>query len=443
MRFCHTGLFCLLIAGFVSSPASAKDEWPQFRGPDGNGHTAARNLPIHFGEGKAVIWKQAIPGEGHSSPVISGKYIWLTTAETKKLTPEEEKARLANVKNPRGLALAGKLKLKVICVSRASGKIVTQLTAFYVDEPEPKHSLNSYASPTPVIDNGRLFVHFGTYGTACIDTTERSFVWKSNELKIDHQNGPGSSPVVWNNLLIVHYDGIDAQFLAAYDKETGDIVWTTKRSGEMNPKPEFQKAYGTPALITVNGKDQLISPAADWVYGYNPATGKEIWKANYGKLGFSTVPKPVFGHGMAFICTSFIQSRLVAVKYDGTGDVSATHVAWTSDSQIPQKPSIALVDDKLFFVNDAGIATCLDAKTGESIWRTRIGGKYSASPLVANGKIYFFNQEGKCTVIKAGDTFEVLAENQFDAGFMASPAVAGDSLFLRTETHLYCIEKEQ
>ncbi|MBV11630.1 PQQ-binding-like beta-propeller repeat protein [Rubinisphaera sp.] len=429
----------MLTLCLTAGVTQAADEWPQFRGPDGNGHAENAELPTHWSETENVRWKVPVAGEGFSSPVISGNQIWLTTAIVEPLSAEEEEAKLAQLANPRGIQFGGPLTLKAIAYDVATGKMLHDVVCFQFPGANPKHATNSYASPTPVISEGRLYCHFGDYGTCCIDAESGELLWQNQELHVDHQNGPGSSPVLWNDLLIIHFDGIDFQFLAAMNKDDGRVVWKTDRSGEMNPKPEMKKAYGTPTIQAVNGKDQIISPAANWVYGYDPATGKELWKAGYGQLGFSTVPKPVVGNGMAYVCTSFMQSRLVAVKYDGTGDVTESHVVWTADRQIPKTPSLLLVENDLFFVGDAGIATMLDAKTGDQVWQERFPGQYSASPLLANGNIYVSNKEGVTTVFKSGKTFELVAENTLDTGCMGSAAVKGNELFMRTTTHLYCI----
>ena len=428
---------CLGDSGF----AFAQDEWPQFRGPDGQGHTTATGLPIIWSETENVVWKTEIPGEGHSSPVISGKQIWLTTAITKKLTAEQEKERLAKLRNPDGLEIAGTLTLQAVCINRESGIIEQTIDLFEVGAPEPKHSLNSYASPTPVIVGTTVVCHFGTYGTAAIDRTNGKVLWKNDSLKIDHQNGPGSSPVAWQDKIIIHFDGTDHQYIAALDSVTGDVVWQTTRSGKMDETPELRKAYGTPILIESNGRALVISPAANWVYAYDAATGDEVWKASYGKLGFSTVPRPVASNDTVYVATSYMQSRLVAVRFGGAGDVSETHVKWKSDRQIPQKPSLLLHDNRLYYVSDGGIVRCVNPETGEDIWFNRLPGDYSASPLESEGHLYFCGQNGTCTVLQAGDEFRVLAKNTLDADFMASPAVAGKALFLRSTTHLYRIEQ--
>ncbi|MEY3458188.1 MAG: hypothetical protein RL215_1345 [Planctomycetota bacterium] len=441
-KFAVALLLAFLIAPAFSANALADDEWPQFRGPDGQGHTAAGNLPLNWSESEHVAWKTPIPGEGHSSPVISGNQIWLTTAIVETLTEEEMQKRLATIKNPQGLQLAGTLRLQAVCVNRETGAILHSITLFSIETPEPRHALNSYASPTPVIAGGQVFFHFGTYGTAAVNRETAEVLWKNDSLKLDHQNGPGSSPIVWKDLLIVHLDGTNTQSIAALKTSSGEVAWQTKRSGQMDPTPELQKAYGTPLLVELADRPLLISPAANWVYGYDARTGEEIWKASYGKLGFSTVPRPVIRGDTVYVATSYMQSRLLAVKYTGTGDVTASHISWMSDRQIPQKPSMVVVDNRLYFVSDKGIVRCLDADSGEEKWFERLPGDYSASPLAAGDRIYFCNHDGVCTVLRAGDTFEVLATNQLDSGLMASPAVAGNALFLRTLNSLYRIENK-
>ena len=431
-------IVCLLL-GLAVSTIGAAEVWPQFRGPGGQGHATAAALPTQWAEDRNVMWKSPVPGKGWSSPVIAGGKIWLTTAVVSELTEEEEKKRLSKVENPRSLRLAGKVSLRVMSHDLKTGKRWSDLELLKIEEPEPIHSLNSYASPSPILDGDRLYCYFGTYGMFCVDTTANKVVWKNQELKLDHQNGPGSSPVLWKDKLIVHCDGIDVQFIAAIDKKTGKTAWKTPRSGEMNELPPLKKAYCTPLILETAGKTELISPAADWVYAYDPETGKELWRCNYGQLGFSTVPRPVAGHGMVFIATSFMKSRLLAVKTGGKGDVSESHVVWKSDRNIPKMPSMLLVGNELYCVDDSGIATCFDAKTGEQHWRERLGGNFSSSPMLAGGKIYFFNRDGDATVIKPGREYAEIAKNALDAGMMASPAVAGDTMILRTDGYLYRI----
>jgi len=429
------------LCGSVSiNSLRGEDEWPQFRGPGGQGHSNAEGLPLTWSESEHIKWKTDIPGEGHSSPVISGNQLWLTTAITRKLTPEEQEQRLSTIKNPQGLEIVGELTLQAIQLNVETGAIEQSIDLFQIEQPEPKHALNSYASPTPVISGDRVFCHFGTYGTAGIDRKTGRVLWKNDALKLEHQNGPGSSPVVWNDRVIIHLDGTDTQSIVALDASTGEVIWQVNRSGEMDSTPELRKAYGTPLIVELNDRPLVISPAANWVYGYDARDGREIWKAFYGKLGFSTVPRPVISGDTVYVATSYMQSRLLAVKFTGEGDVSASHINWMSDKQIPQKPSLIALDGRLYFVSDNGIVRSLKSESGEEVWFERLPGNYSASPLEAEGRVYFFNQDGVCTVLEAGDTFRQVAQNKLDSGFMASPAVSGKALFLRTATSVYRIE---
>lgn len=436
----------LLIVTLLALPSlcpatfAADENWPEFRGPRGNGHSTATNLPVKFDDKTHVAWKTEIPGDGHSSPVIAGNRIWLTTAVMQTLTEEEKKQRLAGIKNPRGLEIAGGVSFRAVCVQQDTGKLLHNIEVFRAAEPGPIHSLNSYASPTPAITGEHVYVHFGSYGTACLHLKTGKRLWEQTSLVVDHQNGPGASPILWGDLLIAQYDGIDKQFVAALDRHTGEILWQTKRSGKLPEKAEFQKAYATPHVVMVKGEPVLISPGSDWVYGYEPATGKERWRISYGQLGFSTVPRPVIGHDMAFVCTSFMQSRLLAIRYDGQGDATKSHVVWQSDRQVPKKPSLLLVGDELYLLNDGGILTCLDAHTGEEHYKERLGGQYSASPLLADGKIFLCSQEGKVLVVQPGTEYKLLAENTFPAGIMASPAALDQAVYLRTDTHLYRLQ---
>ena len=439
----NSGLYFMAVGviGVLSSRGLyADEEWPQFRGPGGQGHASAEGLPVTWSESENIRWKTDIPGEGHSSPVIAENQIWLTTAVTRELTADEQQRRLSTLKNPNGLEIVGELTLQALQLNRETGAIERTIDLFKIVEPEPKHALNSYASPTPVIAGDLVFFHFGTYGTAGVDRNRGEVVWRNTELKLDHQNGPGSSPVVWQDRVIVHLDGTDTQSIVALDARTGSIEWQTKRSGEMDKTPELQKAYGTPLIVEINERPLVISPAANWVYGYDARDGKEIWKAHYGQLGFSTVPRPVILGDTVYVATSYMQSRLVAVKFTGEGDVTKSHVNWMSDKQIPQKPSMIALDGRLYFVSDKGIVRSLKAETGDEVWFERLPGDYSASPLEAGGRLYFFNQDGVCTVLNAGDTFSQLAQNKLDSGCMASPAVAGKALFVRTGTSVYRIE---
>ncbi len=404
-----------------TSLAAAGENWPQFRGPTGDGQSNATDLPLTWSETENVVWKTAIHGRAHSSPVIWGDQVWLTTA-----TRDGH-------------------EMFAVCVDRQSGKIVHDLNVFENAEEDIQitHTLNSFASPTPLIEDGRVYVHFGTYGTMCLDTKTAQTVWTRRDLNCDHFRGPGSSAFVFGELLILHYDGIDVQYIVALEKTTGRTVWKTDRSTDFGTLDgDLRKAYTTPLVIEAAGRLQMISPGAQAGMAYDPLTGEELWKVRYPG-GFSNVSRPLFAHGLVLLNTGLGKPQLWAVRPDGRGDVTDSHVVWKLRKGVPAKPTPVIVGDLIFMTSDSGIASCVEVKTGEVVWQQRIGGQHSASPIYADGRIYFFSHESAATVIEPGRRFEILAVNELDEGFMASPAVAGKALFLRTKTHLYRIEKPQ
>ncbi len=418
-------LFVLLLT--LSCPlVRGAENWPQFRGPDGTGNSDARGLPLHWSETQNVVWKTAIHDRGWSSPVIYGKQIWLTSAS----------------KDGR--------ELYVLSIDRDSGKIMRDWKLFDVAQPQYAHPFNTYASPTPVIEEGRVYVTFGAAGTAAIDTRTFQVLWARRDIECNHFRGAGSSPILFRNLLLMNFDGSDRQFVMALDKMTGKTVWQTKRSIDFqdldeNGKPlaegDQRKAFSTPQVEQINGRWEMISLGAKAAYSYDPFTGKELWRLEErGQHSAST--RPIVSQGMIFYPTGFPVGQLFAVRAGGEGLIGDTQVAWKVKRGVPNKPSILLVDDLIYMVNDSGVASCIDAKTGEAVWQKRMGGDYSASPVYADGRLWFFNQDGKTTVLKAGRVFEQVAENQLDDGFMASPAIAGKAFYLRTRTYLYRIEEK-
>ena len=402
------------------------ENWPQFRGPDGTGHSDARSLPLHWSETRNVFWKTAIHDRGWSSPVIYGKQIWLTSA-----------------------SLDGR-ELFALCIDRDSGKMIRDWKLFDVAQPQYVHPFNTPASPTPVIEEGRVYITFGAAGTACIDTKTFRVLWERRDIECNHFRGAGSSPILFRNLLLMHFDGSDRQFVMALDKVTGKTVWQTKRSIDFqdldkNGKPaddgDLRKAFSTPHVERINGRWEMISLGAKAAYSYDPFTGRELWRVEErGQHSAST--RPIVGHGMIFFPTGFSAGQLFAVRTGGNGLITDTHVVWKVKRGVPNKPSILLVDGLIYMIGDAGIASCIDAKTGEQVWQQRIGGEYSASPLYADGRLWFFSEDGKTTVLKPGRVFEQVGENRLDEGFLASPAIAGKAFYLRTRTHLYRIEEK-
>ena len=419
----------LLLAITLAVALPAHADWPDFRGPTFDGHAPAstgKNTPLQWSETNNVAWKTAIPHKGWSTPVIFGKQIWLTTAT------------------------ADGHDFFALCVDKDSGKIILNERLFHCDTPEPLgNNLNSYASPSPVIEPSRAYIHFGSYGTACLDTQTMKVLWKRDDLPCKHFRGPGSSPVLFNELLILTMDGIDFQYLVALDKKTGKTIWKTDRTANWNdiesdgqPRGggDFRKAYSTPLIVDFNGAKQMLTLGSKAAYAHDPQTGRELWRMSHP--AFSPASRPMFDGTNAYFCTGNGKAETVAVKMGGSGDVTDTHVLWRNSRGTPRMPSSLLVSNLVFMLSDGGIATCLEAATGQQLWQERLGGEYAASMLYANDRIYTFSQEGKATVLKPSPTFEILSTSRLDGGFMASPAVDGDALLLRTRTHLYRIENK-
>lgn len=436
-------MYAVALGGWLSltNLCFAAVEWPQFRGPEGDGHALATGLPTEWSETDGIVWKAAIPGRGWSSPVIGDGLVWVTTAVEHSVTQAERseiaKNKLAGNPMVDQMTIVGSITLRAVAVSLETSKIVHNVHLFDVKDPQPVHSLNSYASPTPVLVDQRLICHFGTFGTACVNTTDGKVLWKA-DLPLDHSVGPGSSPIVFEDRVIIPCDGADVQFVAALDLLTGKPIWKTPRPAMTGDKGDMHKAFSTPYLTVVNGQPQAVIVGAQWVVAYEPRTGQEIWKLNYG-VGFSNVPRPVVGHGLIYICTGFMRPELLAIRETAQGEIGESDIVFRVKRQIPAQPSPVLVGQEIFLVSDQGIATCLDALTGEQLWQERVEGNYSSSPLAADGKVYFSNREGQTTVIRPGRTYDKLAVNKLDGQLMASPAAIDGRLLLRSESHLYLV----
>ena len=411
----HIALILLL---FSLEPVLLAANWPQFRGRDGQGHSDADGVPLEWSETKSVVWKTRIPGSGWSSPVVSGRQIWMTTAT------EEGRS------------------LRAVCVDRETGELLYNKEVFRPKDPGSHHKQNGFASPTPVIEGDRVYVHFGPRGTACLDTRGKP-LWTNTELEFAALQGAASSPVLHNELLILTCDGTDQQFVAALDKYTGDVKWKTPRTHLLEASrdhPIAGMSYSTPLVIEVDGIAQLVSTGADCVSAYNVQTGEEIWWFQYE--GFSLVPRPSFGNGLVYVVGSIkLDRHAVYAIGPGKGQILDEDVVWSCSEGIPHVPSPLLVGQELFVIHDLGVATCFDALTGKVHWKERLGGNYRASPVEVHGRIYFCDQEGHTHVLAAGKEFNELATNTLDGTFLASPAVAGQAMFLRNDTWLYRIEE--
>ena len=410
----------LLSGGSPDSPhlEARTEDWPQFRGPTGQGHSTEAGLPVEWSETQNVAWKVPVSG-GWSSPVIAGGRVWVTAVNANRNRRGEDSV----------------VSLRLIGLDAASGREVVNTEVFKIDSPDAINIKNSRASPTPIVDGDRIYVHFGADGTAAL-TTSGNVLW-TVRLRYDAQHGNGGSPVLYRDVLIVNCDGWgDEAYVVALDTQTGKTRWRTSR------RRPWSQAYSTPLVIRVGDEDQVVSVGAYRAVAYEPLTGKEIWRVSYGE-GFSNVPRPVFGQGLVFIATGFQEPALMAVRADGRGDVTRTHVAWTLTRGAPYTPSPLLVGDELYYVSDTGVLSCVDAKTGQMHWQQRLVGNYSASPVFADGHIYMLSEEGMTTVFAPGKAFQRLAINRLDGTTLASIAISDGSLFIRTDTHLYRIARRE
>jgi outer membrane protein assembly factor BamB len=424
---------------FALADSAVRADWPEFRGPLGNGYAdpEVRKLPLTWSESENVRWKTPIPHRGWSTPVVRGSQIWVTTA-----TEDGH-------------------DFFILCVDAATGKIVHNKKLFHCDSPEPLgNNLNCYAAPSPAIEPGRVYAHFGSYGTACIDTKSGKVLWQRDNLRCRHYRGPSSSVVLFDNLVILTFDGADLQYTVALDKQTGENVWKRDRDVEWNDQDvtgkgaeeakrmldgDHRKAHSTPLPFTAaDGRQQLLSVGAMAAFAYDPRTGHALWRVNFDD--FSVAPRPLYRDGIAYLVTGITHPELWAVSTDGMGDVTDTQVRWRLKSGVAKTASPLLVDGLIYMVSDDGIINCIDAATSKRTWSHRIGGRFAASPIYVGGsepRVYFCDQDGKTTVIKPARKFEQLAVNTLDDGCMASPAADGSALFLRTKTHLYRIEESR
>ena len=408
----------ILLLALASPALSSEDRWTEFRGPAGTGLSSSTGLPRDWSETKNVVWKAALHGRGWSSPVVLGRQVWLTTA----------------TRDGR--------ELSVLALDRDSGKVIRDILLFKVERPEDTARYNSFASPTPVIEDGRVYVHFGSYGTAALDTATGATLWARRDLPCNHWRGPGSSPMLWGDLLVVHFDGYDQQYAVALDKRSGRTVWRTERAYDFGTDDgDMKKAFATPVVIEAAGRSQLISQAAKAVLSLDPLTGRELWRVRYAS--HSAAARPLFANGLVYVGSGRGPSELYAIRPDGSGDVTATHVAWKATRGIGSSPAPILVDGLIYAVADkGGVLTCLDARTGAEVWQHRTGPHdHTASPVYADGALYLFAEDGSALLVAPGREYKELARPSLDeAGVMATPAIAGRSIFLRTESHLYRIE---
>ncbi|MEZ6126361.1 MAG: PQQ-binding-like beta-propeller repeat protein [Planctomycetaceae bacterium] len=410
--------FVLSCVAFVLSAAPASD-WTEFRGSTGQGHADVSGLPLTWSETENVAWKVPIAGKGWSSPVVTGDRIYLTTGVA---------------------AESGGTDLRVLCLKANDGSSVWDVSVFTTEKAGEIHDKNSQASPTPIILDDRIYVHFGPHGTACLKS-DGSIVWKNQKLTYSPQHGNGGSPAIWNDVIVICCDGRDARFVAGLNRKTGEEIWRTER--ELEPSRGF--SFCTPLILTDADRTQAICPGSGGVWSYDPATGKQLWRVAYGE-GYSVVPRPVAGHGLVYVCSGFGDGQLFAIDPTGSGDVTESHIRWKIKKGVPKSPSVLLLGNEIYMVDDNGVASCLDALTGEPVWQQRLTGGFSASPVDADGHVWFQNETGVTTVIQPGREFVRIAENSIGDGktrTFASFAFVQNAILLRSETALYRLQTAQ
>ena len=399
-----------------------QSNWTHFRGTNLDGKSADNQVPVVWNDTTNVIWKTDIRGKGWSSPVVCGNQVWVTTA-----------------------TVDGK-EMSAVCVDFKSGKVLFDILLFKQDSIYGKHSINTYATPTPCIEQGFVYLNFGSSGTACISTTDGQVIWKRSDLKVEHVQGTGASPMLYKDFLIVHYEGTDQQFIVSLNKRTGETVWRRDRPKECyDPlQPIGKKAYVTPIVVNVAGRDLLISNGSAVCIAYDVQSGSEVWRVVQGED--STISMPVAEDGVVFFYTSFMSPaegekyvELLAVDPKGSGDVTKTHVLWRFKGPILQLLTPLIKDGIIYTVDTRNNLIAIDAKTGNSLYTKRLNNKYNSSPVYAGGRVYFTSVKGETLVLKAGRTLEILAENQLHGEFYATPAIANNSLIIRNESMLYRI----
>jgi len=432
---CGLLLPLLLVTVRMGVHAADDHQWTEFRGPRGDGVSTSTGLPLHWSESEGVKWKTPIHGRAWSSPVIWDRQVWLTTAT-------EDGS-----------------ELWAVAVDRDTGEVMRDLKLFEVERPQFAHKFNSYASPTPVIEAGRVYVTFGSPGTACLDTQTGKTLWERRDFVCNHYRGAGSSPILHEGRIYLNFDGSDHQFVVALDAATGKTLWEVKRGidykdlgpdGKPESEGDWRKAFATCHLASFDGRLQLLSQGAKAMYGYDPLTGAELWRVEE-RTSHSAGTRPVVGFGMVFVPSGWSQGQILAIRpgkadevLDANGPDTSNgqlSIVWKTKRNVPKKPALTRVDDLLYGLDDNGVATCWEAKTGTVVWNERVGGNYSASPIAGDGRLYFCSEEGKTVVVSTGREFKKLAENTLADGFMASPAVSGKALFLRTKSALYRVEK--
>ncbi|MEO1526395.1 MAG: PQQ-binding-like beta-propeller repeat protein [Planctomycetota bacterium] len=413
-------LFMLMSSTAASANESetsdtSKVSWRQLGAHSGHA-IGDKSLPSEWSDTKNVAWKTPIPGSGWSSPIVDGNEIWLTTSIDQQRS------------------------LRLLCLDASSGKIRLNVEVFSPDKLVAKHARNGHATPTPVLDDSNVYVHFGSYGTAALDRRTAEILWTNKDTVINHQWGPGSSPVLLDDMVVFNCDGMEQRYVIALNKKAGKQVWKTTRSEKITKGGFFSKAFSTPSIVQVNGQTKLLSGGANQVTTFDPRTGKEGWSVKY--FGYAGVTKPIIADGRAFVTSGYGDGSLMAIQLSDAHGHKSGELLWKTNKGAPIIPSPIVVGSELYMVSDNGVLSCVDAATGDVHWRERLSGNYAASITYGDGKLFVHNDKGMTTVFApSADGFRKLSTNQLDSNIQASPALVDGVIFLRTKKSLYRIEE--
>jgi len=410
-------IFLSALLGFYAPLAGAEvlPDWPEFRGPTGQGIAMNATPPLEWSREKNISWRQALPGTGWSSPSVHDDSVYLTAA------------LLDGRDHPESL--------RVLRIDGGTGAVLWNVEAIPGSPDAQKHPKNGYASPTPLIAEGRIYAHFGPLGTACLDA-DGQVLWRQTDLAYQTPHGNGGSPVLQDGVLIFSCDDENSPFVVGLDQNTGKVRWKTPRDTQASKKFSFS----TPLRIEQDGTPLVVSAGSGMVGAYAPGDGTEIWRVRYGE-GFSVVPRPVAADGLVYVTNGFVRPcNIFAIRTAGRGDITDSNVAWTSDSGTPHTPSMVIVDGVLYSVSDRGELSSMDASTGAQHWQISLDGKFSASLSYADGRLYAINEDGTTFVVEASPAHKILAQNEMGERIFASPAFCGSAMFIRTEAALYRIQ---
>ena len=405
--------------------------WSQFRGEGGTGVTD-RELPVTWTVDD-YAWRTKIPGSGWSSPVYVDGKAWMTYAITTAATEEQIQKKLKGVEFAKLKTAYASVDFHAICINLESGEILHDINLGKTTDPQLINPMNSYASPSAAISDGKVVCHFGAHGTWCVDANTAEVVWDTKYV-IDHSVGAGSSPIIVDDAVILVCDGLDKQFIAAVNLSDGEELWKTDRPSIDSPSGEFRKAYCTPIVCEIDGQKEVVVTGADWICAYNPTNGDEIWQLNYGK-GFSVTGMPAQHDGMLFFVTGYSENKIMGMDLGGKGKLKKSAIKWSLNGA-PGMASVVVHDGIIFSNNEGGVLSAIKAADGSYIKRTRSVNNLSSSPLLANGKLYVVNRQGRMKVFSADKTLELLHDFDFKSKVLACPSPIGNDLLVRTENEL-------